>query len=596
MNFRLLLLILTFPHFMLAQKLKYKDIFPLLEAKQYDQAEAQLAIFFADPKNATEANAWYQYGQIMENKSQLRDLFTDTTGFISAADSAILFYKRAIANIDEKELKRNDQYYQSFYRRDLRTGEFGIKLSDVQLDIEKKIEGLETKIRQIRLLFQTLVLLESKEKSNIETFNQLASKYTSFNDFLMQAGIDQIKMLGQLNNEVEEFKKTVQEAIDLAQALGSKEKYTQIKYNRIRGGLEVIEPSLSIASGKLETWDLERFVGDSKMEINSDVAYLKSELIALDKSLAEAKTLIMEGQKKVFAVSIPEQIEVLSNRYHKKSVPLDMANARIKENIVLTLSNPIITKSLADSTQIFKNLSLADSILFELSSMKNYLLGLDQRVLSEVNYYKEFYYERYRGENNMITAIKEKQTWVENQLQVWQDHRRFWDLKANWGISGSDTISLRPVSLEYSGKYQTIKSWKLPENQVLLAGRKQDTQQGFIAMFGEDRKLKHEITFDVKFLKEDFKLSYLADTVSTSNTGTLLYLYSDETADENFHIVNYQYGGKITWVRELNFALAPVSTTFEQQFGRITIFFHEQSAYPIEGGDPGFIMLNLADK
>jgi len=360
--------------------------------------------------------------------------------------------------------------------------------------------------------------------------------------------------------------------------------------------LAVIEPTLNITSGKLETWDLERFVGDSKMEINSDVAYLKSELVTLDKSLAEAKTLIMEGQKKVFAVSIPEQIEVLANRYHQKSVPLDMAGARIKENIVLTLAHPVINKTWTDSTQIFKNLSLSDSILAELSAMKNYLSGLDKRVVSEVNYYKEYYYERYRGENNLITAIKEKQVWVDDQLEVWKGNRQFWDLKANWGISGNDTISLRPVSLDYLGKYQTIRSWDLPEKQVLLAGRKQDTQLAFIALFGQDRKLKSEITFDVKLLKGDFGQNYVVDTVSTNALGSLLYLYSPKTESENFYIVNCQYGGKVTWSKELNFTMAPVSTTFEAQFGRITIFFYEQSAYPIEGSDPGFLMLNLADK
>ena len=121
-----------------AQKVKYKDIFPMLEAKQYDQVEGYLKSYVFDPKNDEHANSQLHMGYIFEDKLLKADILKDTAQLYGWGDSAVLYLAKAKALIDEKELKKRDEYYQAFYRRDLRSGEFGIKLSDVQLELDKK--------------------------------------------------------------------------------------------------------------------------------------------------------------------------------------------------------------------------------------------------------------------------------------------------------------------------------------------------------------------------------------------------------------------------------------------------------------------------
>lgn len=139
-----------------AQKLKYKNIFPELEAKNYAQSANDLYAFLQQEKDHPNANLQMAYFQ--DHKGVNYHPLEQFSKKKSAIDSALLYFTRAITLIDEKEIKRNDEFYQVFNRRDLRTGKFAIKLSDVQLEMEEKIKLLRA------------------EKQHLEKYNSLAEK------------------------------------------------------------------------------------------------------------------------------------------------------------------------------------------------------------------------------------------------------------------------------------------------------------------------------------------------------------------------------------------------------------------------------------
>ncbi len=125
----------------LSQRIKYKDLYPLLETQQFEIAKPLLYQFLQDEDD--HPNGHFQMAIIYTE--QLEDIhpIEDRNAFMQDADSAIFFYQRAYELIDDRELRRNDEYYQAYNRRDMRTGKFDIKLSDVQLDIEQRIEMLQ---------------------------------------------------------------------------------------------------------------------------------------------------------------------------------------------------------------------------------------------------------------------------------------------------------------------------------------------------------------------------------------------------------------------------------------------------------------------
>jgi len=59
--------------------------------------------------------------------------------YLEDCEQSVYYFERALDLIDEKELKKNKDYYLQYQRRNLRTGKIGVKLPDIQLDIEQRI-------------------------------------------------------------------------------------------------------------------------------------------------------------------------------------------------------------------------------------------------------------------------------------------------------------------------------------------------------------------------------------------------------------------------------------------------------------------------
>src|SRR5690606_24675198 len=88
-------------------------------------------------------NAYLYMGTIYQEKIANDDILIQTDKAIQHMDSAILFYDKALKMLTDKELKKNKEYYESYNKRDLSTGEFGVKLDYVQFDLEKRIAALK---------------------------------------------------------------------------------------------------------------------------------------------------------------------------------------------------------------------------------------------------------------------------------------------------------------------------------------------------------------------------------------------------------------------------------------------------------------------
>ncbi|MCZ6899796.1 MAG: hypothetical protein O7F74_06130, partial [Bacteroidetes bacterium] len=142
------LLLLFLSNSLYSQKIKYKDLFPLLNAKKYEDAEPFLRNYlFKEPDHA---NANYQMGLIFQSKINDLDILKEVDQLQVLTDSAVLYFKKSKELINEKEIKKKDEFYQAFNRRDLRSGKFGIKLSDVHFDIENRIEDLEARLINVK--------------------------------------------------------------------------------------------------------------------------------------------------------------------------------------------------------------------------------------------------------------------------------------------------------------------------------------------------------------------------------------------------------------------------------------------------------------
>ena len=175
------------------QKAKYKDIYALLSTKQFEQAEPFLRTYLK--KNDDNPNAYLFMGQILQEKAAKNDILKQTRLAVTNMDSAIQYYDKAYKLIDDREVRKNKEYYQSYNRRDLRTGEFGVKLSDIQFDIEKRIEGLKERIDKVKMVKHYFSLADSSYTRSNTLYSSLQKKYPSENQLFLRADDQTVKDL-----------------------------------------------------------------------------------------------------------------------------------------------------------------------------------------------------------------------------------------------------------------------------------------------------------------------------------------------------------------------------------------------------------------
>jgi len=111
-----------------AQKIKYKDIYKMLELEQYEAALPDLTAFLE--KNPDHGSATIHMGVV-------------AIEFEKDCSKAKTYFDRAMEMIDQKELNKNEDYYGLWLTRNLRSGKYDVLLDDVRLDVEERLKDCE---------------------------------------------------------------------------------------------------------------------------------------------------------------------------------------------------------------------------------------------------------------------------------------------------------------------------------------------------------------------------------------------------------------------------------------------------------------------
>lgn len=573
------------------QKIKYKDLFPTLEAKNWAEGGPSLWAFLADPKNIDFPNANLQVGLMLEERFLKQDVVADTAALYSSGDSAILYLNKAKSLITEKELKKNDKYYQSFFRRDLRTGEFGIKVSDVHLDIEKKVEVIEKRIADTRSLHGKINSIEDNHKKAKDNYEKLTKDYPNYSSLLLGADSDALNLLQEIKTSASAAQSDAADVKELARTLKTDKYQGEVVLKPVgefgKDGLELA----NIHGGQIELWNYEEWAFDTNSEINGSVGLLKSMVMSYSTTVREKKKLI-ENSQDTEVDTLSQELISLFDKYEPNSVVRKLLQAEVSEVLIKKQVDISINQPLQDSTLIGAQLEIFEGALAEANKMSIVLESID---LSEMNQakrnYPDYINSFFQTDGTASNFVTEKRKWVNRQKAWLSDAVEFWSDKNKWGIDEEYEGGKIPLFLQDAPetKFFTVGVPVSSNEEIILYGAELDQKKGYVYSFAADRYAGWKIEYDLPG-SNNYQLN--ADTIPSTDGSISFFMLNSAVEKDNLSVVSFTTTGTLNWNTVVTVPKAPVDFKFDEITQELTILLYPEDQLPLDNDELGYIVID----
>ncbi|HEX7015703.1 MAG TPA: hypothetical protein VF191_09345 [Cyclobacteriaceae bacterium] len=272
-----ILFLVSFAFSAFGQKVKYKDIYSLLSTKQYDAAEPFLKRYLVDEQE--NPNAFLFMGIIYQEKAAACHVLRETQSLVSYADSAIHCFDKTVSLLTERELKRNAEYYQAYNRRDLRTGEFGIALSDIQFDLQKRKEALLTRSAAAKMIRHHFESADSLYGVCTAAYQTLTQSHPTEADLFLRASDSTVALLDNLASKFDAAVKAIRLYQSSMTTPGVPAYRHDFKMRPIADYPTEGSDRVDFSAEEVGVWDYGAFAADVRKKITEDIRPLQEQTL-----------------------------------------------------------------------------------------------------------------------------------------------------------------------------------------------------------------------------------------------------------------------------------------------------------------------------
>lgn len=316
MRFYFLLIILLCSGVLKAQKVKYKDIFPTIQAAEEEQKLMLIKEFLlSEPSHP---NAIYLLSKIYIERYKNADLLKEYERAIANADQARGRITQSKLFIDEKEVKRNNEYYLD--------GDGFVELSFEA--ITSKLNEQEEKV--LLFLEKTPPIYKNFTQSVayydkcIKLYAELNGTFNSQDDFLLFYDDEVDAKLGKLKNFYDSTIIHLDKYLDLIKEypIGRTQQYELLPISVYR--MQGLVTRINFLENDIEVWNYGKWVDDMRNIVGSELKSIRADLIRVDKKLDQAlKSVNSESDiKSIVDSKIIHELE----KYDFQSLPSAVLN------------------------------------------------------------------------------------------------------------------------------------------------------------------------------------------------------------------------------------------------------------------------------
>ncbi len=556
-----------------AQKVKYKDLVELLKVKQYEKAEPFLRRYLKE--NNDNPNAFLFMGITLQEKALASDVLKHTDILVANCDSAVLFFDKAYNMITEKELKRNDEYYEMYSRRDLRTGEFGIKISDVRLDLETRVKSVKERKERVKELKKSYVQAESQYSKVNASYKSIESKYGPERSFYLRADEALVGKLKELEVAFDSVVTSFNNYKSASKQLGKTGYNQQLSLQEIVDMKRDGSTLADFTNDDLKVWDYKRWAKSTVETIEKVIYPMKDRLISYDIALNQLSDKI----KKDFVSVINEVAQLEDNLLYSQLLkydadPLPIAVFEVKKTELKYQSNVIIHKPLKDTSNVKLKLAYLTVELKNIHHLDSITGILAKRDLSaESGNYSHFITKSYGTKAVLASLISTTLDYAHREKLKKEIEWEATMQATKWLVNGADSI---PLFFEKSTELQHKPLVIIEEKYTVGLAYKDSLATGYLYSITPTRIPDVKATFSVDQINFKKRNLPIIRCLSTSDAaGQVFYsvIYSEGKVEEKFPVTVtkvYRSDG-LAWSNNLKLEMLPTELTYSDESGELSI-------------------------
>lgn len=556
-----------------AQKVKYKDLILLLSAKQYDKAEPFLKRYLKE--NDDNPNAFLYMGIVFQDKLSKIDPLLHTETLEGTIDSSLLYFDKSYKTITEKELRKNDEYYEAYMRRDLRTGKFVIKLSDVQLDIENRMNSLKTRKEKVRLLKTYFVESSQAYGRTNQLYKTLHSKYGAEREFFLRSDDEMLAVLKRISVNFDSAITAFEKYKSLSKELGKTGYNHVVDLQEIKDLKRDGSTTQDFMMEDLKLWDYKKWSAQATQVIEKEIAPLRDNLIEFDialNKLAERLRTDSSSVKPGLAALASKLPEAQLKKYDPSPMPFDVFAMKMAE--LEYHSDLVSNKPLRDSLNVRLRLVGIKSEIADLKKLDSVSASLMKRDFSqEEKDYHHFISKAFGTTSVLQSLISSTNEYAKKERIKKETEWERISQSLKWLVAGTDSIPL------YSETNRELKYKPLIiEEDRFTAGLfyKDTTAIGYFYDITPSRIPKIKTNFKVdqaSFKKKNLSLFKGLATSDAGGNSFIVLIYSSEKANDRFPATLakvYRTEG-LAWSVDVSFELLPAEIKLSNENGEISV-------------------------
>ena len=554
-----------------AQKIKYKDLFVLLNNRQFDDAEPYLKKYLATTSD--NPNAYLFMGLIYQDKAEKLDMLKETSKTVSWLDSAVYFYQKASKGINEKEVDKNEEYYQMYNRRDIRTGKFGVKLSDVQLDLEARMK-LKSRAKSIENMKAQFLLAEKFYKKTQAHFVAFQKSHPTLGHLYVRAdekSMDSLKYLAHLYDSClinfNDYKAT-------ALTLG------KTGHNQVLDPRELNDYSrdgrdeTDFYKDDLKVWDYKRWALSSLEVIEKEIVPMKNSLVAVDVEINKVQQKLKKD-----SVAAWDDIKLLRTKLSfpgllkidPQPLPLEVFEMKLGE---LSYGSQVAgDRAIRDSANLVlqvESLRKQVSLSGKLDSLA--LVIQDKKDLNDkLNDYQHFIKAGYGTSDVLVNLVRSTHEFAAAQKQSKEVQLLRKEQSLKWMVSSTDSIPL----VADNGLKSNFKPILITDKITAGLQFADSVATGYFTFIEPSRKIKSKVSFPVPAVMTKRMLPFIKGLTTADDVTHIEFvlLYSESKSGEKYAGSLARIGRKegLIWSVSADFDLLPQEIVYNPETSELSV-------------------------